>query len=387
MIQKNNKKICGMAYAFCIYTALMLFQTPVAKLGTIGAFGSMVLVLMGAIFGGKIELTKFRGSSETALLFGYVILFFCTSLGHGRGIGMLVKTMALILFSLFITGTSVTKNEELLIRKTFQWSTFFYAVLIIRSCLLAGDDRYHHADIMLFGTNFDPNFIGLPLVAASVLFLDDILRKGKKLLCAAAFATIVVAILYTSSRGNMLCLSIGVIGCFLLYLNSKNISNAKKLTWIAFILLAVPVILELIIEFFPDHWARMTDFGEGADNGRLDNWSRALQMFVRSPIWGNGYLAMSIGGLHVAHNTYLALLCETGLIGFILYASFLCRLFFKVYRYDRILAVMLFSMYVQMAFLDTISNRPVWAVLGWMILLPKSKERVIRKPVNIYLNH
>lgn len=374
MVLKNNNKICGMVYAFCLYTALMLFQTPVAKMGTIGAFGSMMLVIMGAIFGGKVELRKFRGSPEAALLFCFVILFFCTSYGHGQSIGFLVKAMVLILFSLILTGTSITKEEELLIRKTFRWATFVYAVLIINSCLKAGDNRYYHGDIQLFGTNFDPNFIGIPLVSASVLFLDEILRKGNKFVNVIALTTIVIAILYTSSRGNMLCLSVGLVSCFLLYLNNKEISNTKKFAWTVFILIAAPIVLEIIIKYFPDHWARMTDFGEGADNGRFDNWERAMRWFSKSPLWGNGYSVMTFTGLHAAHNTYLGLLCDTGLIGFFLYCSFLCRLLFKAYRYDRILAVVLMSMYVQIAFLDTISNRPVWVVLGWMILLPRQKR-------------
>ena len=58
-------------------------------------------------------------------------------------------------------------------------------------------------------------------------------------------------------------------------------------------------------------------------NGRLALWNLAIEGFIDEPIWGNGWgsykdIAPKSGNTRAtnAHNVYLQLLCETGVVGF-----------------------------------------------------------------------
>ncbi len=58
-------------------------------------------------------------------------------------------------------------------------------------------------------------------------------------------------------------------------------------------------------------------------NGRMALWKLAIEAFLNEPIFGNGWcsfkdMAPESGNIHAtnAHNVYLQLLCETGVVGF-----------------------------------------------------------------------
>jgi len=59
---------------------------------------------------------------------------------------------------------------------------------------------------------------------------------------------------------------------------------------------------------------------EGA-TGRFDLWRQAIDMWFDSPIFGNGMSAFYDRYHGAAHNTYLQVLAETGLLGFALYCT------------------------------------------------------------------
>lgn len=59
---------------------------------------------------------------------------------------------------------------------------------------------------------------------------------------------------------------------------------------------------------------------EGA-TGRFDLWRQAIDMWFDSPIFGNGMSAFYDRYHGAAHNTYLQVLAETGVVGFALYGT------------------------------------------------------------------
>jgi O-antigen ligase len=191
----------------------------------------------------------------------------------------------------------------------------------------------------LAGAYGDPNFLAAGLVpaialAAGLAAVVDGRRRALLLACAAFLA---VGLLATGSRGGVVAAAVAVGGALL-------VARGKRLS-----ILGILATLVLIAGL----WAaatsssslnRIRDFGTGT--GRADLWTIALRMGDAKPITGVGlegypeaagdYLRrpgrLQSGQLgaqlvlqqpHEAHNTYLQLYAETGIVGIALLAAVL----------------------------------------------------------------
>jgi hypothetical protein len=91
-------------------------------------------------------------------------------------------------------------------------SASIYALLTILSCIQLGSLRYYHARIEILGTKLDPNFIGLPFIIASTLFLSNVFAEKRKVFWLIGYGICAAAIVFTASRGNMVSLLIANAG-------------------------------------------------------------------------------------------------------------------------------------------------------------------------------
>ncbi len=137
-----------------------------------------------------------------------------------------------------------------------------------------------------------------------------------------------IALLFCFSRGVWLSFIIAM-GLMLLQ-RSEGIQNKRILIFIGgalffVLLLSIPQFSEIIV-------SRITTIfklGYGSNRERLLRWGTAIMMFLRSPILGNGYGSFAFSYINNpellgatsrfqmgAHNEYLQLLAETGILGF-----------------------------------------------------------------------
>ncbi|EGO4965446.1 O-antigen ligase family protein, partial [Escherichia coli] len=77
--------------------------------------------------------------------------------------------------------------------------------------------------------------------------------------------------------------------------------------------------------------------GEQTDisSGRFSTWTSLLVLISENPIFGVGYRLTTEKYNLIPDNMFLSLLVETGIIGFILYFSFLTCLLIYVIKYNR----------------------------------------------------
>lgn len=145
---------------------------------------------------------------------------------------------------------------------------------------------------------------------------------------------IFLAVYYTVSRTGMVLLAIAIILIFLLNPRMKNRVQIIIIAVIAFTILLIfsSSILQIIGEIVPT-------VRQGTDTMglRYALWEAGWEMWKDHPLFGVGmgmfpstlkyypnptYSMFFMRGL-VAHNTYVAILAETGLIGFILFSGLL----------------------------------------------------------------
>ena len=326
---EKHGKIKKSVFFFSIYLITMLFQTNVYNLGTLVALGSMLISFFFFI----LEKTRIRINVLLVALVTFLIYSFSVTVlnGYGCDIGYLGQ----IVFCCVAISYNLSKYEYKYLKDMFVNSMVFYSILVIFSCVRNSSERYFHGRIILFGSSMDPNFIGIPLgFTSSLLVWHLFFSNGKRISVVMKLLICFIAIFFTASRGNFLSFLVDFTLILIYFINYKGIGKKKRLCLLFAVILFAILVAILALTLFPQEISRMTNFSDGADNGRFDIWTKSLGIWATAPMFGRGIGAnFGIGGFE-AHNTYLALLSETGFIGFFLFAFFGLYSIVKIKRID-----------------------------------------------------
>lgn len=353
---------------FGIFVSVLLYQP--AGLGTYVALGTMLLLILSCLFSKGVQLNIFRFPAESKIIFVYLLMsIFVTVIHNGFPTGFYRYVAQIILF-IILANIDINEREYAFIKGAFLISTCFYAIVALQYCIENQSTRFYHGDIVLFGASFDPNFIGISFITASVFLLDNVLKGKKRILSGIGLLLLYVTIVYTASRGNFLSALVGGILVFFIYLRNKNIKLVYRIFGCIVVLVIGVIAARYFAEAFPTQWERISQLNAYEDNGRFRLWNESAQLISSHPFVGNGVKSMYQTFSKASHNTYLQVLVENGIVGLALFIAFIAKIFIKAKNYDRTLAVALIAMLVQIFFLDAFDNRCVWAVLCWIAMLP-----------------
>jgi len=178
---------------------------------------------------------------------------------------------------------------------------------------------------------FDPNDLALTLALSLPVsyYLSLRLRRARSWLCLFQLLTTIAAILLTASRGGTLAMAAGLS---LVLWTLPTLSQGRRMATISVLALAAIAAVCLVPAA---SWKRLATVGseitEGTLNSRTVIWKAGWDAFADAPIGGIGsgaypeatigVLGRPWGYLPVAHNSYLSVLVETGLVGFALFTS------------------------------------------------------------------
>ena len=177
---------------------------------------------------------------------------------------------------------------------------------------------------------------GMLLGVGIVVFgCEFIYRKDLKNLIL--FLIMVVALLLTGKRSDILFTAAGVYLAYYCYMSNKK--HSRLVNTIGIIIL-VGIALLVIVNFVPSLATFVTRFEDTAESGdvtlgRTKMWAIAVDYFKQNPIIGLGWGRFSAVNLHEwkAHNIYLQLLAETGILGFVVFAFFFISTLINGWQY------------------------------------------------------
>ncbi len=131
----------------------------------------------------------------------------------------------------------------------------------------------------------------------------------------------------TGSRGGILSFLIGIVVYFIL--ESKQITNKillKNITLfsvlVVFIIISINILPEITKEGLRYNIFEKAEsssiFSSEYSSGRIEIWSKCIEVFMRNPIFGTGWntIYQSVG--FNSHNEYLLYLTTTGIVRFFL---------------------------------------------------------------------
>ncbi len=166
--------------------------------------------------------------------------------------------------------------------------------------------------IQYVGIFNDPNDLGMLFVTcvpmAAYLSSRGGLMGLRRLFWLIVTGILVYGVYLTDSRGSLLAL-LAVMGLYIWQRRGVLIAGALGAAAVA-VLLALPSRFNEI------------DVEEASAQGRVDSWYEGMQMFQAHPIFGVGPDMYSDYHHLTAHNSFVLIIAETGIIGFTLWLAF-----------------------------------------------------------------
>lgn len=302
--------------------------------------------------------------------------------------------IALTGFALVLTRITSTRRLVFLVATFVASATLAAAtgLIVLRSTASVSADPLTSTDNRVFGAAGDPNVLGVGLVAAVILaFGLASAVRGAWVRSTIAAAILVLAAAAAGTASRMVVVSAGVALIAALVIFRQMIGRVLA----ASVCVAASAVLWFYS--FPAAWQRLVVSGDGG-SGREDLWRAARHLALESPIVGLGLanfqvhkpaVALKIGEVRnasvvaeqplVAHNTYLQLWVDSGVIGLVLFLAIVvfciwCSLragrdFTAAGRRDlaalsRSVAVAIFSMLGSAAFLTMSRDYRLWFLLA-----------------------
>lgn len=329
------------------------------------------------------------------LIFSMTALQFRFSEAHLRFIFALI----LILGFYFINRSIVIKLPTHRFERIFSKMGLFGIVISCLYYLLgmaALDFNYIGNNITSFGVLVDrsiPRLTGLissdPNITAFVItpYFFYTASNLNNLSNKVGFILSSLAILLTFSRGAYVAIAIAFL--FLIVFSNKRVRlNAVV---IISIISFLTVILGNIFKFNPIEFisTRFQAIIFDGGSGRDVLWDIAYQTFLNHPFFGIGihstlqYGTIYYDNSHYSHNTFLEVLVESGVFGFVFYMLFWLAVFkqsIKLYRLDsksKFILLSLISMFFQMMFLSVLYNEMFYFLL--LILFKYSYDQISMK--------
>lgn len=183
-------------------------------------------------------------------------------------------------------------------------------------------------------TAINAEFILLGIISIA-LCLKFIKKPGKKIINFVELLLLTGALILTGKRSPIVC----ILTTWILIdmLTVKRSKKVNRLLQIALILGIGVLILCLISPFIAESGNSVfriiesfsNDSGD-ISNGRFMLYSSAISYFFENPVFGIGWGKFAIlEDITGVHNIYLQLLCETGIIGFVIVCGLLIYMLVK----------------------------------------------------------
>jgi O-antigen ligase len=194
--------------------------------------------------------------------------------------------------------------------------------------------------------------------------------------CRAYLPVALLALGLTGSRGGMLA---SIVGLLIVPLTMTRMSPGRLVTAIAILCLSGGLAVVYVPQKLVARFATTSSEVEGGRiGGRFKLWRAGSRAFALRPVVGYGVSGFKtavspfLGSqAQVAHNSFVSLLVEEGLVGFLLYLTMLIAVFRAILRLppleQRFGLVLMATLIVTMLPLTWEDRKVVWVILGALL--------------------
>lgn len=285
-----------------------------------------------------------------------------------------------------------TRRQQILLLRAFVLGTIVSAgatlVPLLNGAGAASGPYYGRYTSMGFNPGDMALILALSLPISLYLMVCDETWRFRFYFYGAHVALALCAILLTASRGGLIaCCAVLPLVPFVV----SRLSRQQKTVGLTLVLLMGVGMLSVVPE---SSWSRIGTIGSEVRSGTLNErtmiWQTGWMVFGQSPFWGVGAAAFAPSANHAlgmpfhevaadgevnielaAHNTFLSVLVEQGVIGFGLYLAMLLTLVLSALRLPAIdrafwLSVLL-TWTIGVSGLTWEDRKPSWFIFGVLV--------------------
>ena len=281
-----------------------------------------------------------------------------------------------------------TRKQQLLLLRAYVLGTVVSASSVIAAFLTGAGDAHNYGRYT--GLGFNPNDLSLTLALSlpisMYLAVRDESLRGRVAIYAMHMAMALGAILISASRGPLLAASGLLILVPFVFALLKPMQKTVTATVASLLLVA------MIFMVPKSSWARLSTIGQEVSSGTLNErtmiWTAGWTVFGQQPFGGVGTGAFAAAVEHnlgmgftnadstsnthdvelVAHNTFVSVLVETGVIGLALFLSILLALTLCAWKFPTLERAFWFSLLavwlIGVSSLTWENRKPTWFLFG-----------------------
>lgn len=339
--QQDTQSPATLGYIFlCIYTALVLIrphewpvfniQFPILRTVLIATFFIYIVALRPKVWNAQCtilvlmffgmlmsEVRAFRYFSDLSLVIDWInsnTIPFILYLGF---LGTLARQKTILIITI---AACLVMTQHAYVQVTDPFGQGWAEAAIYRN-----DGPSEMMQARYIGIFNDPNDMGMFLVMnipIVVFFLTSTSSKVLKLLWIATLVILCLGIYWTGSRGSLVGFMAVLFSFFYL-----RFGKVKSLVLGG---LSVPVLLIAMGSF------RSISKDDESSMQRLTAWYEGIQMLGHRPLFGFGKERFLEYHPKVAHNSFVTIMAELGVLGYVLWMTFLLLCFMMLLKVTKL---------------------------------------------------
>ncbi len=350
-----------MGFFLTILYVVIIFVRPQEFISSIKNWPILDFLSVGCIsfifLEGGFSAKRFKISPLSSLLIALWLIVAFSNMANGwfgggiMGFQDFAKVYIVYLLIIF----SVTTRPRL---KLFVWTLVCMGTfLALQSLLLyytghglVGSEVVMRGDVVQtkgIGIFADPNDLAInivPLVAFVLPAFHKHFLSRTWVTGVFFLVPMITGIAFTRSRGGILGLA--MVGWYYFYRRVGIWGSIVPVVIMVSFLLALPRMGQLSAK-------------ETSARSRLEHWSYGMELLKANPIFGVGYMRFTEHHSHTAHNSFVLVLAECGLVGAVIWVS----LFFCAFRDIKLMR----NLPRPPPYLDPMLDSLKGAFLGWLV--------------------
>jgi hypothetical protein len=375
--------------------AIYLFFIPLdfIDIANIGSATKLIVFipLMFSIF--YLKSTRIENKKAIFLLIFYTVLNLLSMFFSNRWSVSVSAFSSLALnigILIFISLFNYNEKEILFLRKTLVFSGFIIITLFIFS---GKSNEIGRKSIELLNSDQNSNYINGYLLFSQANSFNEFLKKKSKwqLFIYVLFLT---ASFMTGSRGGILADCIILVS---LVIFNKIVGKGmrKKMLGIVTILFFITIFILSFFYFTPDiikNRLTLSYITEDQGGGRFLIWESMIDAYRKfslpRKLFGVGIgtsMYYAYNGFYAAHNAFLAILLDIGIVGVLIYISILSMFLKFARKVNDYAAESCLIGFIVMSMTTTFTNfKPIWSLMLFILINYNNKNILLKKDVKYH---